>query len=157
MHPSSFPSTHSFDKSRHCFFPKTLQAYLALKHLRPESSTNTNSYIKAVQEMSHSSSEVAGEEKTRLLVCNQATYVGCTTDTVKQQLTYHVFPGKFSWKEGCSFSTSKQFLNCWMILYDYKCLKFKANSKKVIFHFRKSIVLAANNPRLPKPCDDREK
>lgn len=55
--------------------------------------------MKAVQEMSHSSSEVAGEEKTRLLVCNQATYVGCTTDIVKQQLTYTTlflesFPGK---------------------------------------------------------------
>lgn len=33
VHPNSFPSTHLFDKFRHCFFPKARQPPLALKHL----------------------------------------------------------------------------------------------------------------------------
>lgn len=37
IHTSSFPSMHSFDKFRHCFFPKVLPASLALKLPRAES------------------------------------------------------------------------------------------------------------------------
>lgn len=75
VHPNSFPSTRLFDKFRHSFFPKCVSLLCLWNNLDQNPSIAIKPDCVSVHQTPHSSLEVVGKGKTRLIVCNQASYL----------------------------------------------------------------------------------